>query len=63
MRRFGTIGFDPIGFKRLDRLRDPLLMGLELLEPSPLFDNSLVELVELMFQMGQMRFDLLETLD
>jgi len=63
MRRFGTIGFDPIRFERLDGLRDPLLVRLKFLQGSPLFDNSLVELVELMFQMGQMRFDLLETLD
>jgi hypothetical protein len=62
MRWLGLIGLNSIRFERLDGLRNPLLMGLEVLQPAALFDDSLVEFVELLFQVGQMRFDFFEAL-
>ena len=62
MRWLGLVALDSIRFEPLDGLSNSLLVGLEFLKRSALLDDNLVELIELLFQVGQMRFDFFQAL-
>jgi hypothetical protein len=60
MRRFGVGGFDALNFDALDGLRNFLLQHLEPGQLPALFQYDVVELVVLVFEMGEMGFQLFE---
>lgn len=60
MRRPGVGGFNPFQLDGFHRLRDPLLPGLQFGQLPRLFEHDLVELVILVFEVGQVRFNLVQ---
>ncbi len=62
MGRFGGGGFDALEFGSFDGLRKPLLDGRHFGGLAGLLEDDLVELVVLMFKVGEVRFQLFDAL-
>ncbi len=62
MRRLGIGGFDALEFDAFDGLRDFLLEGVHLGQLTALFEHDLVELIVLMFEVGEMGFEFFKPL-
>jgi len=62
MGRLGGRGFDALEFGGFDGLGKALLEGRHFDELAGLFEDDLVELVVLMFKVGEVRFQLFDAL-
>jgi hypothetical protein len=62
MRRLGIGGFDAFEFDAFDGLRDFLLERLDLCQLTALFEHDLVELIVLMFEVGEVGFEFFKSL-
>ena len=62
MRRLGVGGLDPIHLQRFHRRRLPLHLLLQPVQFLPLSDDHLVQLLHLMFQVGEAGFDAFQPL-
>jgi hypothetical protein len=56
MRRLGIVVLDAFQFQRLHRGRLPLNFLLQSLQPFALLDHDAVQLLDLMFEMGNVGF-------
>jgi len=61
MRRLGVGGFDALEFDAFDGLGNFLLERLDFRQLPALFEHDLVELIVLMFEMGEVGFELFQS--
>lgn len=61
MRRLGIRGLDAVEFDGFDGIGEPLLKRLHFGQATALFEDDFVQLIVLVFQMGQVHFNLFQS--